>query len=111
MSRSANRLLPDRRQAIRAVGAAALGVVSALASRTALAQSGFGPAPPGSPVVPWTPSASAPPIPSWNTELKPLAPNVFAYTQEGGPGKFHLENAGLIVGPDGMTAIDTLRAP
>ena len=27
-----------------------------------------------------------PQIPSWNTELKQLAPNVFAYTQATGPG-------------------------
>jgi len=106
-----NRLLPDRRQAIRLVGAAAIGLGSAIASPGTRAQSGFGPPPPGSPVAPWAPSASAPPIPSWNTELKQLAPNVFAYTQAGGPGMFHLENAGLIVGTDGMMAIDTLRAP
>ena len=26
------------------------------------------------------------PIPSWKTELKEVAPNVFAYIQGGGPG-------------------------
>src|SRR5687768_11014343 len=111
MQTRAPRLSPTRRQAIRALGAAAAGLSPALAARHALAQSGFTPPPVGAPVAPWAPSASAPPIPSWNTELKQLAANVYAYTQEGGPGKFHLENAGLIVGPDSMMAIDTLRAP
>jgi glyoxylase-like metal-dependent hydrolase (beta-lactamase superfamily II) len=111
MQTRAHRLSPTRRQAIRALGAAAAGLSPAFAARHALAQSGFTPPPAGAPVAPWAPSASAPAIPSWNTELKQLAANVYAYTQEGGPGKFHLENAGLIVGPDSMMAIDTLRAP
>ena len=56
-------------------------------------------------------SASA--IPSWNTELRQLAPGVFAYIQGGGPtGEYAGEsNAGLIVGPDAMMAVDSLQAP
>jgi len=53
-----------------------------------------------------------PPIPSWNTELHMLAPNVFAYTQASGPGvdNASLSNAGLIVGDD-LLAIDALGPP
>ena len=53
-----------------------------------------------------------PQIPSWNTELKQLAPNVFAYTQATGPGvdNASLSNAGLIVGDD-LLAIDALGPP
>jgi cyclase len=53
-----------------------------------------------------------PQIPSWNTELKQLAPNVFAYTQATGPGVDNgsLSNAGLIVGDD-LCAIDALGPP
>ncbi len=52
-------------------------------------------------------------IPSWPTELRRLAPNVFAYTQASGPGvnNASLSNAGVIVGPDDMLAIDTLGPP
>src|SRR6476661_5457774 len=56
---------------------------------------------------------SAPPVPSWPTELRLLAPGVYAYTQAGGPGidNASLSNAGVIVGPDGLLAIDTLGPP
>lgn len=54
-----------------------------------------------------------PQIPRWNTELRPLAPGVYAYTQATGPGvnNSSLSNAGVIVGPDGVLAIDTLGPP
>jgi hypothetical protein len=47
-------------------------------------------------------TASAPQIPNWNTELRQLAPNVYAYTQASGPGidNASLSNAGVIVGDD-----------
>ena len=53
------------------------------------------------------------PIPSWPTELRLLAPNVYAYTQASGPGvdNASLSNAGVIAGPDGLLAIDTLGPP
>jgi cyclase len=52
-------------------------------------------------------------VPSWKTELRALAPNVFAYIQAGGPGMLNqgVSNAGLIVGEDHMLAIDSLGAP
>ena len=54
-----------------------------------------------------------PPIPSWKTELRQLAPDVYAYTQASGPGANNasLSNAGLIAGPEGLLAIDTLGPP
>src|SRR5712664_1959859 len=54
-------------------------------------------------------TASAPQTPSWNTELRQLAPNVYAYTQASGPGidNASLSNAGVIVGDD-LLAIDAL---
>ena len=104
----------SRREAIGLVGAAGVGIASALRLPTLNAQAPA-PAPaapnPNAPVAPWTPSASAPPIPSWPTELKQLAPNVYAYIQSGGPGLPNQSNAGVIVGPDGMMAIDALTAP
>ncbi len=58
-------------------------------------------------------SGAAPTIPSWPTELRRLAPNVYAYTQASGPGvdNASLSNAGVIEGPDGLLAIDTLGPP
>jgi glyoxylase-like metal-dependent hydrolase (beta-lactamase superfamily II) len=52
-------------------------------------------------------------IPSWRRELRRLAPNVYAYTQASGPGvnNASLSNAGLIVGPDHLLAIDTPGPP
>lgn len=58
-------------------------------------------------------SNQLPAVPSWKTELKPLAPNVFAYTQAGGPGMLNagVSNAGLIVADDHVMVIDSLGAP
>ncbi len=52
-------------------------------------------------------------IPSWKTELRELAPDVFAYVQGGGPGipNLSVSNAGVIAGPAHMMAIDSLGAP
>jgi cyclase len=57
--------------------------------------------------------AKYPDIPSWKTELRQLAPNVYAYTQATGPGvdNASLSNAGLIVGDDRLMAIDALGPP
>jgi len=53
------------------------------------------------------------PVPAWDTELRKLASNVYAYQQAGGPGKLNqgVSNAGLIVGEDRLLVIDTLGAP
>ncbi len=59
------------------------------------------------------PRVSAQTIPSWPTELRELAPGVFAYTQASGPGvdNASLSNAGVIVGADHLLAIDALGPP
>lgn len=58
-------------------------------------------------------AAAAPPIPSWKTELKPLGPNIYAFIREGGPGipNGSISNAGVLIGPDNVTLIDTLGPP
>jgi len=58
-------------------------------------------------------SDPVPVIPSWPTELRRLAPDVYAYTQASGPGvdNASLSNAGVIAGPEGLLAIDTLGPP
>ena len=51
--------------------------------------------------------------PTWETELKEVAPQVYAYIQAGGPGRDNasVANAGVIVGDDSVLVIDTLTAP
>lgn len=58
-------------------------------------------------------SFAQPAIPSWKTELRELAPGVFAYIQAGGPGipSLSVSNAGLVVAEDRMMAVDSLGAP
>lgn len=81
-----------------ALGLAAAGLVSARASAQA-------------------PAAAPPPrLPlarEIRTELKLLAPNVYAYLQREAPGQSNLSvsNCGVIVGPKSMLAIDATSAP
>ncbi len=51
--------------------------------------------------------------PTWNRELRKLAPNVYAYTQGGSPNaRFRgISNAGFIVADDYLFGIDALQAP
>ncbi len=48
-----------------------------------------------------------------NTQLVPLAPNIYAYLQREAPDQSNLSisNCGLIVGPDSTLAIDSTGAP
>jgi cyclase len=59
------------------------------------------------------PDPRFPPVPSWQNELRELAPGVFAYVQAGGPGLIAqgVSNAGLIVGDDHAMVIDATGAP
>jgi cyclase len=59
------------------------------------------------------PNQNFPAVPTWNTELRELAPDVYAYIQAGGPGRDNVSvsNAGLIVGEGGLMVIDALAAP
>jgi len=91
----------QRREVIKLLGAAGAGAwLFPAASMAGSAQAG-GAAPP------------SPRIPSWPTELRRLAPDVYAYTQASGPGvdNASLSNAGVVAGPDGLVAIDTLGPP
>ncbi len=51
--------------------------------------------------------------PTWDRELRDVAPHVYAYVQAGGPGRNNVSvsDAGTIVGDDGLLIIDTLTAP
>jgi cyclase len=51
--------------------------------------------------------------PRWNSELRKLAPNVYAYTQAGGPNipSAGFSNTGMIVGEDYLLAIDATQGP
>ena len=71
---------------------------------------------PGVDVVPMPLPAKDPNFPMpphWNRELKQLAPNVYAYVQEGGPGipSAGVSNMGMIAGPDFLWGIDGALGP
>jgi len=68
----------------------------------------------------WPPVAPLPPVdshypvmPTWKTELRQLAPNVYVYQQQGGTGLMNagISNAGLFVGDDWSVAVDALGFP
>ncbi len=108
----------DRREALRLGVSAGVAALSAFAPELAFGATAVqAPAvssgtPPVDPVPPSV-NPRYPQVPSWTTELKELAPDVYAYIQGGGPGKDNvsISNAGLIVGDDGVMVIDTLAAP
>jgi cyclase len=54
-----------------------------------------------------------PMAPKWDRQLHQLAPNVYAYTQAGGPGiaPAGVSNPGMIAGSDYMLAIDATQGP
>lgn len=100
----------SRREALRLGAGAGLGMLSLLGGE-------FG-GPPlsaqGLPAgIPPAPNPNFPQVPSWNTELREIAPSVYAYIQAGGPGRDNVSvsDAGIIVGDDGVMVIDTLTAP
>ena len=72
------------------------------------------PAPAAAPaVIPPAPDPRFPQAPSWKTELRELAPNVYAYIQGGGPGipSQGISNAGVVVGDSGVFVIDATAGP
>jgi len=101
----------SRRDALR-LGLAGFGAASAAAwhaGRAAMAaQLGPAAAPPDP-----QPNKSFPMMPTWETELKELAPNVYAYIQGGGPAKNNVSvsNAALVVGDEGILLFDALAVP
>jgi cyclase len=100
----------SRRDALRLGAGASLGALSFL-SRGIVSPDLSAQTPPAG--GPPAPNPDFPQVPSWNTELRELAPNVYAYIQAGGPGRDNVSvsNAGIIVGDDGVMVIDTLTAP
>jgi len=64
-------------------------------------------------LVPPAPDPRFPPVPTWETELREVAPNVYAYIQAGGPNRNNVSvsDAGIIVGDEGVMVIDALAAP
>ncbi len=101
----------SRREVIHAGAGALVGAAAMLTGgggRTRIsAQGGVQPTPP----PPTDPRYPMPP--TWNRELRQLAPNVYAYAQGGGPNisAAGVSNAGLIVGADYLMAIDALQGP
>ncbi|MFN7984674.1 MAG: MBL fold metallo-hydrolase [Vicinamibacterales bacterium] len=59
------------------------------------------------------PNPNFPQVPTWDRELRELAPGVFAYIQAGGPGRDNVSvsDAGLIIGDNSVMVIDALAAP
>ena len=106
----------SRREAIMRVAGAifvlllALGGEGCLAHLWAQATQAPTPAPA---VIPPAPDPRFPQVPSWKTELRELAPNVYAYIQGGGPGipNQSISNAGIVIGDDGVLVIDATAAP
>ena len=99
----------SRRDALRLGAGAGFGMFSFLHGAPGVGLAAQQPAP----STPARPNPNFPQVPSWNTELRELAPNVYAYIQAGGPGRDNVSvsNAGMIVGDDGVMVIDTLTAP
>jgi cyclase len=64
-------------------------------------------------VIPPAPDPRFPQVPTWKTELRQLAPNVYAYVQGGGPGipNRSVSNAGIVIGDDGVLVIDATAGP
>ncbi len=101
----------NRRQAIHLGASALVSATAMLAGRTRLSAQGAPQV-----VQPTPPPATDPrhPMPpTWNRELRQLAPNVYAYMQGGGPGisAAGVSNAGMIAGADFLLAIDALQGP
>jgi glyoxylase-like metal-dependent hydrolase (beta-lactamase superfamily II) len=101
----------SRRDALR-LGLAGLGAASAVAWQVGRAEvsAQFGPA--AAPPDP-QPNKNFPIMPTWETELKELAPNIYAYIQGGGPAKNNVSvsNAAVIVGDEGILLFDALAVP
>ena len=101
----------SRRDALRLGACAGFGALSFLRGNAGLAAAQPAQGAPGS--TPGRPNPSFPAVPAWETELRELAPGVYAYIQAGGPGRDNVSvsNAGIIVDDEGVMVIDTLTAP
>jgi len=103
----------SRREALGRVVWTGAGIASALSGAGALAKlSAQGP----NAVQATPPPATDPKYPmppTWNRELRQVAPNVYAYVQGGGPGVSNagVSNAAMIAGSDYLLAIDATQGP
>ena len=103
-----------RRQAIRSGVGAGIAFASALRDGGRLSAQAQPPAPVAIPqTTPPPGDPRFPKVPTWKTEFRKLAPNVYAYNQGGGPGQVAqgVSNAGVIVGDDHVMVIDATGAP
>ena len=113
----------SRREAMVRAACTGLGVAAAAANLGAL-ESLWGQAQPrvdeSSERIGWPPVKPLPPLdsryptmPTWKTQLRQLAPNVYVYQQQGGTGLLNagISNAGLFVGDDSLVAFDALGFP
>jgi cyclase len=101
----------SRREAIHRGAGALLGATAVLAGgggRAKVAAQGVVQATPLPPTDPRYPMP-----PSWNRELRQLAPNVYAYIQGGGANlsAAGVSNTGMIAGSDFLVAIDAAQGP
>lgn len=113
----------SRREAMARTGWAGIGVASALAGFGAVEGmwgQGAQRVDESSVRMGWPAVSPLPPIdsrypvmPTWKTEMKQLAPNVYVYQQQGGTGLLNagISNAGLFVGDDWAVALDALGFP
>ncbi|MGH9679260.1 MAG: MBL fold metallo-hydrolase, partial [Candidatus Acidiferrales bacterium] len=95
------------------VAVTGLGVVSALAGGGELAKlaaQGLEPVDP-KPLPATDPNYPMPP--TWNRELKQVAPHIYAYAQGGGPqvSNAGVSNALIVEGPDSLLAMDSTQGP
>jgi cyclase len=101
----------NRREAIGRLAGMGLGAFTVLRSdlEATWMNAQFGGAQP----IPPAPDPRYPMPPTWERELRELAPGVYGYVQGGGPGRNNvsISDAGVIVGDDGLMIIDTLTAP
>jgi cyclase len=103
-----------RREALRTGAGAFLGATAILATGGELARvaaQGPGDNVQATPLPATDPRFPMPP--AWNRDLRQLAPNVYAYTQGGGPNisAAGVSNLGMIAGPEFLWAIDGSQGP
>jgi cyclase len=62
---------------------------------------------------PPAPDPAYPPMASWDSMVKEVAPGAYAFIQGGGPGRDNMgvSNCGFVVGEEGVLVIDTTIAP
>ncbi len=100
----------SRRQALGQLASLGVGVFTTFGSRgTVDLHAQFGGVQPVG--VPQDPRYPLPP--TWEAQVKEVAPAAYAFIQAGGPGRDNasVANAGFIVGDEGVLVIDTLTAP